>query len=687
MTTRDPRFRDQPLPEGQGHGRDPTQSLSLDARLDDPEAAGDPSHPSLALGTHEVGRAAHARRTEIASPAARVKTPLPPRSGPPPVPQAPTDEPDRVGSVMGSYRVIELLGRGGMGFVYRAEHIKLGREVALKLLRSDYARRRDAVARFFQEARTVNRVRHRNIVDVTDFVELDDGTTFIIMEFLRGESLGNWAQSGIDLPRALAVLVQICDGLGAAHEVGVIHRDLKPDNVFVVPTTDGAELVKLLDFGVAKLVNRDDEDVGFQTAAGSVIGTPAYMSPEQAGGMAVDARSDIYSLGGIMYELFCGQPMFRGRSFGEYVRKHLVEMPPPPRSTPGGAQIDPRLEALIMKCLEKEPSQRFASIVELRDSLIAMLGGMETYLPGLASISGSGVRGLANANVGAAVTVSPLPQLRAIALSLPPSMQQSGAHASHASQQAYFSQTLPPTGIQQGTPVWVWFIGGALAVGIGIVAAVWYAGRADLPPVQPAAGAKPPVSQPAPIADPIIEPTAPRVEVKLESTPAGAVFAEGSTSALCQTPCNHTIDPRDGGSPDQRRFVVRTDGYQDAEIVVDLKGAQRDFQVALAPRAEIEKTFEKTVDKPVENPIEKPVDRPAGKPGIRPRVTVKPTPKRPDDKAARPDDKAAKPDDTPKPADAEPIEPTDNRTPKKPPKRPPGSIDAADTLDPFRQKK
>ncbi len=212
------------------------------------------------------------------------------------------------------------------------------------------------------------------------------------MELLSGQSLGHWARTGIDLPRALAVLVQICDGLAAAHDVGVIHRDLKPDNVFIVPTTDGAELVKLLDFGVAKLVNRDDEDLGFQTAAGSVIGTPAYMSPEQAGGMPVDPRSDIYSLGAIMHELFCGQPMFQGRSFGEYVRKHLVEMPPPPRATPGGAQLDPRIDALIMKCLEKEPDQRFAAIGELRDALLALLGGMETYLPGLAALGQSGVR-------------------------------------------------------------------------------------------------------------------------------------------------------------------------------------------------------------------------------------------------------------------------------------------------------
>lgn len=286
-----------------------------------------------------------------------------------------------IGLTLGSYRVLEQLGKGGMGYVYRAEHIKLGREVALKLLRADYSKRRDAVGRFFQEARTVNRVRHRNIVDVTDFVELDDGTTFIIMEFLRGTSLGRWSRRGIELPRALAILVQICDGLAAAHAVGVVHRDLKPDNIFVEPMPDGTEIAKLLDFGVAKLLNRDDDDFGVQTAAGSVIGTPAYMSPEQAGGSAIDGRSDIYSLGAIMYELFTGQTMFKGKSFGEYVRKHLTEMPPAPHLTPGGATIDPRVESIIMCCLEKDPARRFANVGDMRDALLSVLAGFETQPP------------------------------------------------------------------------------------------------------------------------------------------------------------------------------------------------------------------------------------------------------------------------------------------------------------------
>ena len=682
MTTRDPRSRDPYRPDPPGAGRDPTQSLSLppDAEdIDDLDAA-DPAHPSLALGTHGAVRPEH---TKIESPAARGKTPLPAAAGrgrPPPIPRPDPDEPERVGSILGSYKVVDLLGKGGMGYVFRAEHVKLGREVALKLLRSDYARRRDAVARFFQEARTVNRVRHRNIVDVTDFVELEDGTTFIIMELLTGQSLGKWARTGIDLPRALAVLVQICDGLGAAHEVGVIHRDLKPDNVIVVPTQDGAELVKLLDFGVAKLVNRDDEDVGFQTAAGSVIGTPAYMSPEQAGGMPVDARSDIYSRGAIMYELFCGQPMFRGRSFGEYVRKHLTEMPVPPSATPNGAQIDPRLDALIMRCLAKDPIQRFANITELRDALFGMLGGMELHLPALASLTGSGLRAMAS------VSISPLPQLPGLpAHPSSPNLPGSGVHPSQLHYSHGHGQLVTSTGIQTRTPWWVWFVGGALAVGLGIGAAVWYAGRGGLPPAPEA----PPVAVKQSLAQPIgadepgqgsnaINPPAPaRVEIKLDSLPSGGVLADGHAAELCRTPCTFEVDPADGGSPDHRTYLVRSEGYRDATIVVDLKGSQRAFQVTLEPREvdiplddpdKTAKPDDKTA-KPDDKDIRKP---PPGKP---PRIikTAKPP------RTAKPDDKTAKPDDL------DLIDPNDGRPPRKKPGQ--GPIDPTDTLDPFKPKK
>ncbi|MBL9017894.1 MAG: serine/threonine protein kinase [Myxococcales bacterium] len=681
MTTRDPRSRPPARPsEAQGAGRDPTQSLSID-----PADEVEPSHPSLALGTSD--RVPGEERTKIESPNARVKTPDPARSAPkpPPVPRYGDEGDERIGGVFGSYKITELLGKGGMGYVYRAEHVKLGREVAIKLLRTDYAKRRDAVSRFVQEARTVNRIRHRNIVDVPDIVELEDGTTFIVMEFLRGMSLGKWARTGVDLPRALAVLVQICDGLAAAHSVSVVHRDLKPDNVIVVPTPDGAELVKLLDFGVAKLLNRDDEDLGFQTAAGSVIGTPAYMSPEQAGGMPIDHRSDIYSLGAIMYELFCGQPMFRGRSFGEYVRKHLTEMPVRPKLTPAGKDLDDRLEALIMRCLEKDPNARFSQITELRDQLLELLGSMETHPPSFSQLTASGLR------------PAPLPTLPSQPIPhVPTPIGHSGGHASqvppHPSSGHFFH---PPTPLQYSqysgvvglpqppqpapAPWWVWFAGGAVAVAIGIAAAVWYAGRTESTPeasprpqpvAQPEAQKQEPTVTPAK-QEPTIVPRKP-IEVQLDSLPSGHVYADGKSAELCTTPCKLNIDPNDGDAADKRTFVVKADGYHDGVVVVELASAQREFSVTL-----------KQLDVVV---TEKPAVTRTGKTG-KTGKTSKPDPKPAETKTA---DTAAdvKPTET-RPAngsDVKLINPDSEGDPsvKKPKKD--TDLDPSHTLDPFRRK-
>ncbi len=285
-----------------------------------------------------------------------------------------------LGKSLGVYKLLSILGKGGMGCVYLAEHERLGREVALKVLRSDYSERKDAVARFFQEARAVNKIRHRNIVDVTDFVELDSGVVFIIMEYLRGAPLTKLMRSktGLDPVRALGILVQICDGLAAAHAVGIVHRDLKPDNIIIAQDHSGGDLVKLLDFGVAKLLDQDDDDVALQTAAGSVVGTPAFMSPEQAGGSEVDGRADLYSLGAIMYEIFTKQPLFKGKSFGEFVRKHLNETPTRPTHTRAGRDMHPRAEELILHCIEKNPDNRFQTAQELRIELLSLLATLET---------------------------------------------------------------------------------------------------------------------------------------------------------------------------------------------------------------------------------------------------------------------------------------------------------------------
>jgi serine/threonine protein kinase len=648
MTTRDPRSR---APRPPDSGREPTQSLSIEI---DAELEAEVSHPSLAVGTSD------SPRTKVELPAGRNNAPKP-GTRPPPLPG---EAEYKIGAVLGTYRLAELLGKGGMGYVYRAEHVKLGREVALKLLRGDYARRREAVLRFFQEAKTVNRVRHRNIVDVTDFVELDDGTTFIIMELLRGQSLGKWARTGIDLPRALAVLVQICDGLGAAHAVGVVHRDLKPDNVIVVPTADGAELVKLLDFGVAKLVNRDDEDVGFQTAAGSVIGTPAYMSPEQAGGMLLDHRSDIYSLGAIMYELFTGQPMFRGRSFGEFVRKHLTELPVPPRQTQGGGHIGEKLEAIILKCLAKDPDERYATIVELRDGILAMLGSIDTLPPSYTTVGQSSIPVVRPPKTAQLARTLPLPApAMTTTVPTPPaeSVTQSAAHSS-LSHTEYVEST-PPASTSLGG----WLIGGAIAIAGGVAGALWYAGRASEPtPV--AAETAPQAPTTAPLSTPATVPQL--VDLRFDSLPAAGVYAAGHAAELCHTPCSYTFNLTEG---DRRKFVIRTAGYQDARIDVDLRGTQRDFSVTL------EHLGAGAASSASEASIKR-QSHPSGSHGTKHTPDKKPDDSEPENTNTQPDSTNPQPDNT----NTEPEKPEKPAAPATP-VDPGGKIDPTDTHNPFRR--
>lgn len=531
----------------------------------------------------------------------RLMRPRPPRPGA----SAQSDDGlTLLGSTLGSYRLLARIGKGGMGHVYRAEHVRLGREVALKLLRQDYAARKDAVARFFQEARTVNRVRHRNIVDVTDFVELEDGTTFIIMELLTGQSLGSWVRSGIEVPRALSVIAQICEGLAAAHSVNVIHRDLKPDNVIITREPDGSELVKLLDFGVAKLINQgDDGDFGVETAAGSVVGTPAYMSPEQAGGLPIDGRSDIYSLGAIMYELFCGHTMFRGRSFGEYVRKHLTEQPVPPRATPRGARLDPRIEAIILRAIEKDASRRYQAVTELRDALLHLLDelqelnqsgqrripplpGQSARLPALrpgnpGSLSSShpALRppGMATGPTAALLPVGPAEPLPDHAPLVDITMESEEISRSGNRRPELLSGRRPPPPVKT-TPWYVWFVGGALAVGLGIGGATWYAGSLDSPTAT------------APAAAP---PTSALVEIRLSSTPGGAaVFKEGSDTELCRTPCALNLDPSERGGQPVRAFVLRREGFVDQPVVVDLAGPQRAFSLTLTEQPPVPPAIE-----------------------------------------------------------------------------------------------
>ncbi len=284
-----------------------------------------------------------------------------------PLERAPEGQPSRVGQVIADrYRLVKRLGEGGMGEVYLAEHIYINKRVALKLLRPEIANNAEAVERFHREARATSSIGHENIITIDDFGRLPDGSVFFTMEYLEGEPLSELMLRGpLDPGRALEIVLQVCRGLKAAHEKGIVHRDIKPDNIFVTKDAQGRDLVKILDFGIAKVNEPGSSNL---TRTGQVFGTPHYMSPEQAMGKPLDHRSDIYSVGVIMYEMFTGRVPFRAESFVGILTKHVTEEPVPPRQAAPDRAIHPKLEQVILKAMEKRPEHRYASMDEmLRD--------------------------------------------------------------------------------------------------------------------------------------------------------------------------------------------------------------------------------------------------------------------------------------------------------------------------------
>lgn len=299
-----------------------------------------------------------------------------------------------IGATAGSYRILRQIGEGGMGAVYLGEHSMLGRPAAIKILLPAFSQNREMVGRFFNEARATTAIRHPGIVDIYDFGFLPDGAAFIAMEMLDGESLASRLQRVGRLPVGAAIDIgrQVAAALHAAHSRGITHRDLKPDNIFLVHDPEIGERVKLLDFGIAKLVT---EDAANRTRTGVVMGTPLYMSPEQCRGIAgLDSRADLYSLGCVLYELVSGRPPFVAESTGDIIAHHLYFQPDPVRKH--DASVPEPLETLIMALLAKEPAMRPASAADVS----AILDGWRT----VARVSSSS---LTHAAQPAAVTVRP----------------------------------------------------------------------------------------------------------------------------------------------------------------------------------------------------------------------------------------------------------------------------------------
>jgi serine/threonine-protein kinase len=274
-------------------------------------------------------------------------------------------------TVNGKYFVHQLLGRGGMGEVYKATHLTLDRPVVLKLLKKSFLSDPSIVQRFHREARAASRLNHPNSISIIDFGQAEDGTLFMAMEYLSGRSLARVIAEDQPIPesRVVHICAQILAALAEAHALGIIHRDLKPENAMLESRRDEPDFVKVLDFGIAKL-NEPGDGAGKLTQAGIVCGTPGYMSPEQVRGDELDARSDLYSVGVILYEMLTGKLPFEAETPMGLVTKHLVEPVPPLSVRKPGLHVSPGLEALVLRCLAKDRQDRPASAEELRASLL-----------------------------------------------------------------------------------------------------------------------------------------------------------------------------------------------------------------------------------------------------------------------------------------------------------------------------
>ena len=296
------------------------------------------------------------------------------------------ESPSLVGEVLdGRYKITRKLGEGGMGEVYAAEHVHIEKRFAIKLLRPEIVSNAEAVQRFRQEARSASSIGHRNIIAIEDFGQLPDGRIYMCMELLNGAALNDLIQTPIAVDRLLNILIQTGHGLAAAHAKGIVHRDMKPENIFVTIGQNNEDVPKLLDFGIAKVSGNDGQN--HLTRTGTIFGTPFYMAPEQALGNPVDARTDIYAMGVIMYEVFAGSLPFQGESFMGILTQHITTEPEPvtQRAAKAGRQLPMGLAEIVTRCMQKNPAQRYGTMDELVNALIQIYRGvagpgMSTYM-------------------------------------------------------------------------------------------------------------------------------------------------------------------------------------------------------------------------------------------------------------------------------------------------------------------
>jgi serine/threonine-protein kinase len=455
-----------------------------------------------------------------------------------------------INQTIGNYRVVSLLGEGGMGVVYLAQHPVIGRKVAIKLLHAVLARDPDIVSRFFNEARAIHMIAHENIVEILDFGQTNDGQPYFIMEYLTGESLSDAVGRGaMPAEQVEAIAVQMCRALSAAHAKGIVHRDLKPHNVQLCTKADGSTLVKILDFGVAKILASPDGEQSVKTRTGSLMGTPLYMSPEQCKGAGVlDHRTDIYSLGVMLYEMLAGRPPFTAEGVGELFAKHMLE--DPPQVTEFVPNAPPHMAAAIMKSLAKEPDARFPSMEEFRK---ALTGEVKVAAPFAATMA-PGARRASNTAV------------------LTMSSKASTTLSSASSEIDDGLDQVPGSGKKR------WIGIGAGVAGAAVLAFLLI--PKDKPQPAPAPAPSPSAAAAAP-APALVAPVKKTVTLRFESDPAGAhIFNRKDDKDLGVVPVEIQIAKDAAKKGESLAYVYRLPGYREMALTAD-SSADRTYHVSL----------------------------------------------------------------------------------------------------------
>jgi eukaryotic-like serine/threonine-protein kinase len=483
------------------------------------------------------------------------------RDGTPLVKDPQAGKADLVGQVLAErYRIVRLVGEGGMGQVYEAQHVNINKRFALKLLRPEITSNAEAVARFRQEAWSASSIGHENIIEIEDFATLPSGSVYLAMEFLTGLPLSERMREEPPMPFAesLDVTLQVASGLAAAHEKGIVHRDMKPENIFLAQKY-GHLLVKILDFGIAKVSGAEGNRS--LTRTGTIFGTPHYMSPEQALGKPLDHRADIYSVGVIMYEMFTGKVPFEAESFMGILTKHITTQPKPPREVAPEREIPAEVEALILRSLAKEPEERQQSMADLVNDLAAIAADRapEVLHPRPASAVLAKISSPVSAVMPARTPRATPPGVPLGPTSAPRTPVPDESHPR-------LTPTLPevPSLKKRSTVPWIAMVALPLALGAGAV--VWYTRaphKTVVPPI--AVVTPPPPVNPPPVADPPpVKPPAPVMEeVIVDSVPPGAkIFVDGS--AVTEAP--DVIKVEQGTT---KPIVLKKDGFIDHAETLD----------------------------------------------------------------------------------------------------------------------